>query len=80
MKKAFEEMDPTHTGQVRRDQFISVLKQQGLHLDGYLLDSFLQRCEIRTGKNSNLVPYTDFLSKFQSRSDQGLMYRFIAVE
>ena len=80
MKASFEEMDPTKTGQVRRDQFLGVLRQHGLQLDVHLLDPFLQRCEIKTKKSSTLVPYIEFLEKFQNRSDTGLVYRFIAAE
>jgi hypothetical protein len=62
---------------VRRDQFLNVLRQHGLQLEEHLLDSFLDRCNIKLGRNSILITYTDFLEKFQNRSDQGLAYKVI---
>lgn len=63
---------------VRRDQFLNILRQNGFKLDSNLLDAFLERCEISVPKNSSLIPYQEFLEKFQNRSDRGLAYRFIA--
>ena len=77
MKESFEEMDLQKTGEVRRDQFLSVLRRFGLKLETNLLDAFLERCNVKLAKNSTLVPYTLFLEKFQNRSDQGLAYRMI---
>lgn len=77
IKQSFEEIDLQKTGEVRRDQFVSVLKQHGFHIENNLLDEFLERCGIKFSKNSILVSYADFLEKFQIRSDQGIAYRFI---
>ncbi len=64
--------------QVRRDQFLNVLRQHGFKLETNLLDAFMERCDMHTAKNSSLISYTEFLEKFQNRSDQGLAYRLIA--
>ena len=77
MKTSFEELDLHKTGQVRRDQFLNVLRQHGFKLENNLLDAFLERCDLHIPKNSTLISYVDFLEKFQNRSDQGLAYRVI---
>ena len=63
---------------MRRDQFLNVLRQHGFKLETNLLDAFMERCDMHTAKNSSLISYTEFLEKFQNRSDQGLAYRLIA--
>lgn len=82
IKASFEEIDRQRTGQVRRDQFLNVLNQHNFKLESNLLDAFLERCDIKVPgsqyNNTLLVSYTDFLERFQNRSDQGLAYRMIA--
>ena len=80
MKASFDEIDLQHTGQVRRDQFLNVLRQHGLSFESNLLDSFLERCGVRVAKNSSLISYTAFLAKFQNRGENGLAYRAITDE
>ncbi|CAF0760256.1 unnamed protein product [Brachionus calyciflorus] len=77
IKQSFEELDLQKTGEVRRDQFLNVLRQHGFPIENNLLDEFLERCGIRIPKNSVLISYVDFLEKFQNRSDRGIAYRFI---
>ncbi len=81
IKASFEEIDRQKTGQVRRDQFLNVLKQHDFKIENNLLDAFLERCEVKINpvhfQNSLLINYMDFLEKFQNRSDQGLAYRMI---
>ena len=67
LKSSFEEIDRQRTGQVRRDQFLQILRQHGLVLEQNLLDAFLDRCNVKTASNSNLIPYIEFLEKFQNR-------------
>ena len=61
---------------------MNALNQHGFKLESTLLDAFLERCNIKVPgsqyNNTLLVSYTDFLEKFQNRSDQGLAYRMIA--
>ena len=63
---------------MRRDQFLNVLRQHGFKLETNYLDAFMERCDMHVAKNSSLISYTEFLEKFQNRSDQGLAYRLIA--
>ena len=81
IKASFEELDKQKTGQVRREQFLNVLNQHNFKLEHNLLDAFLERCDINVPgsqyNNTTLISYTDFLEKFQNRSDKGLAYRMI---
>ncbi len=81
IKASFEEIDKQKTGQVRREQFLNVLNQHNFKLESNLLDAFLERCDIKVPgsqyNNTTLISYTDFLEKFQNRSDKGLAYRMI---
>ncbi|CAH1794326.1 unnamed protein product [Owenia fusiformis] len=76
MKGAFAEHDKDHKGIVSFDVFLNVLNKYGLKLDRPHLSEFCSRCNIVPKKDG--VPYKDFLSRFQDRSEAGMTHNILS--
>ncbi|EDO28675.1 predicted protein [Nematostella vectensis] len=78
MKHAFMELDLDRTGRVRKDDFRKVLAEFDLKLStDKQVEDFLARCGV-TLTSDDLVPYKEFLRRFQDRSQDGMPHKILA--
>ncbi|CAH1800191.1 unnamed protein product [Owenia fusiformis] len=78
MMMAFQQFDIQKDGLVSRIDFRRILKEFGFPLAATELEYFLSKCGQRSIRGQ--VNYKEFLTKYQNRSEQGLVNRIVTSQ